>query len=170
MTRLILMRHAKSSWGNPDLPDRERPLNRRGQRAAETVGHWLRAQGILPEVMLVSDSRRTRETAEVLALDVPVEFHPELYLAEPETILSVLAEARGETVMVLGHNPGLADLAAELCADPPAHPRFAQFPTAAVLVLRFDGTGPKAIAPGKGAMQAFVTPRDLSGDGIAPAP
>lgn len=160
---LILLRHAKSSWANPDLPDHSRPLNKRGQRGAKAIGKWLRGAGLVPDRALVSDARRTRETWEGLGLDAPLTLTPALYDATPRQILDVvIADGHGDVVLVIGHNPGIGVLAAEMAASPPEHPRFAQFPTAACLVLDLPCADWAEAAPGSGVVRAFVTPHDLT--------
>ncbi|MGR3756958.1 MAG: SixA phosphatase family protein [Tranquillimonas sp.] len=166
MTRhLILMRHAKSDWGDRSLPDRDRPLNARGRAAAPRMGAWLAAAGILPDTVLVSPARRTRETwrAVAEALDqapVPI-FEPRLYEADEATIIEVLRHAQGQSVLVLGHNPGLAHAAQALTAAPPDHPRFADYPTGATLILRLPVADWAELDRGTGRAIAFAVPRDL---------
>ncbi len=163
--RLILTRHAKSDWNNPLDTDHQRPLNDRGRTAAPRIGQWLKAQGYLPRAALVSDATRTRETWALVAsefgAEVPVEFVPALYHASPDVMLGVLLEARADTVMMIGHNPGIAGLAAALVRTRPAHPGFGRYPTCATLVVDFDATDWAAIRPGTGEIREFIVPRDL---------
>jgi phosphohistidine phosphatase len=163
--RLILMRHAKSSWDDPDLPDRDRPLNARGQRAARALGEWLASRGHQPDGVLCSSARRTIETWEGIAPALPDAPTPQLlealYQADPDTILSCLRQASGRCVLLLGHNPGIAALAASLPKEPPLGPSFAHFPTGATLVLAFEAVGWAEIAPGDGRVLDFIVPRDL---------
>ena len=161
MTQLLLLRHAKSSWANPEMPDIERPLNKRGNRAARAMGQWLRANGLLPDRALVSAARRTRETWERLGLEAELELRPDLYEAEPDALLAALRGTSGQTVLMIGHNPGIGALARALAAAPPDHPRFADYPTAALTALRFPGPWSE-IAPGTGEVTAFLTPHDLT--------
>jgi len=141
--RLILTRHAKSAWDNPLLADHERPLNARGQRAAHELGDWLASRGYEPEEVLCSTALRTRQTwlgitaavQEVLPI---VRYEPELYQASAEVLLSFLKAATAPSVMILAHNPGIAELARMLPARPPVNPAFARYPTAATLVLDFQ--------------------------------
>lgn len=159
--RLILIRHAKSSWDDPALSDHERPLNQRGRRAAPLIGAWLRENGYRPDEVLCSDAVRARETLAALGLDAPVTYLSRLYHAEPETILAVLREAQGRVVAVIGHNPGMAEFAERILAAPPEHPRFDDFPTAATLVADFDiDDWPEAAFGTAGAVD-FVIPREL---------
>lgn len=166
MRRLILMRHAKSDWDDPALADHERPLNSRGRKAARLMGGWLLAQGLVPDVALVSTAQRTRETWEGLTTDWPaplpeVRFLPELYHAAPLETQSLVARETAPTLLVIGHNPGLADLAQQIVADPPGHPKFARFPTCSTLVAEFDSADWAGAAPGSGRVVRFVVPRDL---------
>ncbi len=166
MRRLILMRHAKSDWDNPALPDHDRPLNSRGRKAARLMGGWLLAKGLIPDVALVSSAQRTRETWEGLTADWPrplpeVRFLQELYNASPDVMMHLVARETASTMMVLGHNPGLAEAAQRVVAEPPEHPKFDRFPTCAMLVAEFDIADWADAAPGSGRAVAFVVPRDL---------
>ena len=114
MKRLVLKRHAKSDWGDPALPDHARPLNERGRRSATALGDWLRAMGALPDQILCSSSERTQETCARLNLPLAPELHDALYLAEAPDMLRVLRGATGSQVLMLGHNPGIAEFAARL--------------------------------------------------------
>lgn len=163
--RLILMRHAKSSWDNPDQPDRDRPLNARGQRAARVLGDWLASRGYIPDEVLCSPARRTVATWEGIAPALPGAPAPRLlealYHAAPDTMLACLRHATGQTVLMLGHNPGIAAFAASLPAQPPLGPNFLHYPTGATLVVSFDAPLWADIAPGNGGVLDFVVPRDL---------
>jgi len=161
---LILIRHAKSSWDTP-LSDHERPLNKRGRRSARAVGEWISAQGHEPLEALCSDAVRTRETLDLM-LDcwsrAPEVSHlSALYGAGPERIMQVLRSATAPRVAVIGHNPGIGELAAMLAERAPDHPRFEQYPTGALTVLRFAVGDWGDIRPGSGEVAAFMTPHDL---------
>ncbi|WP_305968054.1 MULTISPECIES: histidine phosphatase family protein [unclassified Mameliella] len=161
MKHLILIRHAKSDWSH-GLPDHDRPLNKRGRRAAPAIGGWLREKGYLPDDILCSTATRTRETLALLEINAPVRFEPALYHAAPETMLETLRSAQGDSVMMLGHNPGIAEFAERLLHEAPMHPRFAAYPTCATLVARFDIDDWRSLHPGTGKATAFVVPRDLT--------
>jgi phosphohistidine phosphatase len=161
MRQLILMRHAKSSWGNPFLGDHARPLKKRGQRAASALGHWLRAGDLVPDQILCSTSARTVETCDRLALPLAPDLSDGLYLAEPADILTKLRQATGARVLMIGHNPGLCAFAHALVQKPPARDRFKDYPTGATLVLRLDIDDWSDLVPGSGSVQGFVTPHDL---------
>lgn len=163
MKTLLLMRHAKSSWGNPDLDDHDRALNKRGQRAAPMIGNWIRANRLMPDLALVSDARRTRETWTRMGLEgCAVQIRADLYHASPDTSLDLIRGAQGDRLLILGHNPGIGLLAQALPATVPDHPKFAQFPTAAVLVLHFDTDDWRTVGPRGGRNARFVTPHDLA--------
>lgn len=156
MRRLLLLRHAKSSWANPEIEDHDRALNKRGKRGAKALACWF-ADHPAPEIALVSSARRTRETWEALGLDCPAEMRDSLYHADPETLLAVIGETQAASLLVVGHNPGLAEVAHLLAATPPDHPRWQDYPTGALTDLRFAAE----IAPHAGEVAAFLTPHDL---------
>ena len=118
---LTLLRHAKSSWDNPDLSDHDRPLNERGERDAPEMGRRLRERGIRPSVLVTSSAKRTRHTARHVAraLGFPIEFiqvEKSLYHASPATMLKVIADldTQFHHVLLIGHNPGISELAERL--------------------------------------------------------
>jgi phosphohistidine phosphatase len=164
--RLFLLRHAKSSWDEPGLDDHDRPLAKRGRRASKTIGEHLRREGIRPDLVLCSSSVRTRETLERIGLGdgVEVRIEDDVYAAAAGELLEVL-NGVGEDVgsaMVIGHNPGIQDLALQLAGDGAEIPRVRQkFPTAALATLDFDG-GWDALAPGGAELISFVKPKELS--------
>jgi len=119
--QLTLLRHAKSAWDDPSLKDRDRPLNKRGERDAPLMGQRLRARSARPTLMLTSPAVRARRTAQIVAreLGYPAEFlqrEEDLYLASADQIITVLGrqESSFRDVVVCGHNPGLTDLANRL--------------------------------------------------------
>ena len=162
--RLILIRHAKSPHP-PGVPDHDRPLNERGRAAADALGRWMAREGLCPDAAIVSDARRTRETWERIAAALPEAPAPRLerglYEVEALEALAVLRRAVGRTVALVGHNPGIGELAAGLLRTPPDHPRFADYPTGATLVARFPVEDWTALAPRSGAAERFTVPREL---------
>jgi phosphohistidine phosphatase len=138
MKRLLILRHAKSSWRNTELNDHERPLKKRGRRDAPRVGRYVAEAGLMPAIILSSDAKRARDTArlviEAAGYDGTMEVEHALYLADPEDIVRRLQEAPAEcpSIMVVGHNPGLEDLLAALAG------RIEPLPTAALAVLELD--------------------------------
>ena len=165
MKRLILTRHAKSSWDDPLTADHDRQLNDRGKAAAADLGQWLASRGYVPDQVLCSDAQRTRETFSGMAPALPgtpvLELKPALYHAGPDVMMAVLKHATGDAVMVIGHNPGIAEFAARLIAHPPANPEFARYPTGATLVADFDVEGWSDVVLGQGVAVDFVIPREI---------
>jgi len=112
MKRLLIMRHAKSSWKDTDLTDHERPLKKRGKDDAHRMGKLLKSKKIVPDVILCSTAARARETAELVADSMKFKdkiiYTDALYMAEPSDILSEIGNygKKNKTVMVIGHNPG----------------------------------------------------------------
>jgi phosphohistidine phosphatase len=137
MKRLLILRHAKSSWANSSISDWQRPLNDRGMDDAPRVGEWLREQSLIPDVIITSDAVRARATAEAVANaagyvnELIVE--PSLYHAKPEDVLAVLNSMANQgvvTALVVGHNPGLEDLVEQLTGE------HHDLPTAALVHVR----------------------------------
>ncbi|MET9854542.1 histidine phosphatase family protein [Streptomyces sp. NPDC006450] len=167
--RLVLLRHAKSAW--PDVADHERPLGPRGLRDAPAAGRWLRDAGCSPSLVICSTARRTRETwalaAGQLGAEIPVRFDERVYAAEPEDLLEVVSEVPEEvrTLLLVGHNPGLEDLALSLArkavaaAEAEARERLSRkFPTSAIAVLTCPGSW-QELAPGSARLTDFAVPR-----------
>lgn len=163
MRRLILMRHAKSDWSHA-TSDHDRPLNPRGRSAAEALGNWLRAEGLLPDAVLCSTAARTRETCAILNLpeSCAVEHVRQLYLAEPSEIIANLRQrATGDTVLLVAHNPGIAAAAALLLQQTPDQDAFDRYPSGATTVMDFDIDNWADLAPGSAALHAFTVPKQL---------
>lgn len=163
MTRtLILIRHCKSDWDG-STGDHDRPLNPRGRRAAPRIGAFLHANRLVPDQVLCSDARRTRETWAGIADHLPgaaaATLDAGLYHADPAGMLGILHGATGRTLAMIGHNPGIGALARHLAEAPPRDARFDHYPTGATLVLVFDAPSWRDIT--KGNVAHFTTPRDL---------
>ncbi|MEM7732889.1 MAG: histidine phosphatase family protein [Pseudomonadota bacterium] len=157
------MRHAKSSWDDPLVEDRDRVLNGRGRVSARVVGDWLRAKKYMPDQVLSSSSARTRETFSRLGFVCDAAFLDKLYLAGQDVMLDVLRGAKGDSVLMLGHNPGIAWFAQNMVQVPPPHPRFFDYPTCATLVAEFDVEDWREVGTGSGKAVDFVIPRELTG-------
>jgi phosphohistidine phosphatase len=168
--RLVLLRHAKSDW--PDVADHDRPLAKRGRRDAPRAGRWLRRCGYAPDAVVCSTARRARETWDLVAAGLgaspPVRYEPRVYDATVLALLMLVRELPGDqrTVCIVGHNPGLAELAVGLAehaaGDGGQLGRLtASFPTAAVAVLGFAGAWAET-NPGQGRLLAFAVPADMS--------
>jgi phosphohistidine phosphatase len=173
MRRLMLLRHAKSDWSAPGRPDRERVLSSRGERAAPLMGRYLAEQGLVPQHAIVSGSQRTRQTWQLLGDTITgasgVTFDDRIYEAAPADILDAIADApaAAETLLVVGHNPGLQSLAIGLMGSGSGKARrmlTEKFPTAGLAVLDFDLPDWQSLAPGSGRLERFITPRAIGGD------
>ena len=139
MKTLFLVRHAKSSWDEATLPDKERPLNDRGLRDAPRVGTRLAKRDVKPDLILSSPARRALTTAEIIAGklgykvgDIVVD--ERLYAAAPDDLLEVISGLghKPKRVMLFGHNPGLTELANRLSSE------ITHMPTCAVAEFAFD--------------------------------
>jgi phosphohistidine phosphatase len=167
MKRLYLLRHAKSSWKDTSLPDHDRPLAGRGRRAAKAIARHLREQRIEPELVLCSTARRARETLDRIqpALGTSaVDLEPGLYAASAAALLARLRTVPDtvESVMVIGHNPGLQDLALELARpSPTVHEIASKYPTAALATLAFPASSWQALDRETAQLVTLVRPRDL---------
>jgi phosphohistidine phosphatase len=123
MKTLLVLRHAKSSWNDRALDDHERPLTKRGRRDAPRMGELVREYGLMPDVVISSDAVRARLTAEAVAEAAryagEIVLDPHLYMACPADILWLLSTVRenAETVMIVGHNPGLEKLVEQLTGE-----------------------------------------------------
>ena len=163
MLRLILMRHAKSSWDQIGLDDYERPLNARGRQAASAMGDWLRSKNHLPDWALVSSSKRTRETFDQLGLSCQVAYLDGLYHASPDAMLAALRLAHATNVLMIGHNPGIAIFANQIVRTPIDHLRAQDFPTCATLVTDIQRVSWKDVSWGDGQVVDFRIPREITG-------
>ena len=163
MLRLVLMRHAKSSWDSPALSDFDRPLNARGQTSAQALGDWIRQNGYVPQAAVVSSAQRTIETFEGLDLGITAAFSRSLYLASAEVIRRALANQTSRSVLLIAHNPGIADCASRLVAEMPDHERFLDYPTGATLVVDFPADTWEDVTWLSGQVVDFVVPRTLVG-------
>jgi phosphohistidine phosphatase len=164
---LLLLRHAKSSWDDPDLADHDRPLAPRGRRASGLIAGYLRAHRITPGLVLCSSSARTRETLERISAgfagEVDIEIEEGLYAASAGDLLARLREVSGdvEVLMIIGHAPAIPELARGL-ADRGAdvEQMRGKFPTAALATLLFEGNW-QGLGPGAAELVEFVKPREL---------
>ncbi len=165
--RLYLLRHAKSSWKDERLADHDRPLAGRGRRAAKAIGRHLREQGVDPELVLCSSARRARETLEGVEASLgrgAIRIEPGLYGASPAELLALIngIVASIRSVMVIGHNPSLEQLALLLARRGSTVQELeAKFPTGALSTLAFRGSGWAALDHGTADLIGFIRPRDL---------
>ncbi len=172
MLTLLLLRHAKSSWDDLSLDDFDRPLNKRGTKAAPMIGQHLVKHALIPDLVLCSTAVRTRATLTLVMNEFKdatpsVIYDDALYLADAQTILDKIRAIKGypAVVMLVGHNPGLHAIALELIRNGPREPLRTlamQFPTAALAHITFEAERWSRIAPARGELVDFVLPRKLS--------
>jgi phosphohistidine phosphatase len=169
MHQLLLLRHAKSSWDDPKQADRDRPLNKRGHKAAEAMRQAMLELGLAPDVVLVSPARRTLETLAALEPwpETPlVEQVEPLYLATVPQMLGVLRDVSEtvRSVLLIGHNPGMHDLAVALAGafatGEDAHRLAEGYPTGALAEFAI-GAQWRQLDAGGGRLVRFLRPRDL---------
>jgi len=161
MLRLILLRHGKSSWDDPALDDYHRPLAPRGLRNVPEMGRRLARRGQLPDLIISSTAVRALSTARAIAREISyredrIVEAPDLYLASPQRMLEVLRETPSPTraIMLVGHNPGLTELANML-----DDVRLDNMPTAGMLCVEFDASGWAGIDPAKARFAWFDYPK-----------
>jgi phosphohistidine phosphatase len=168
--QLMILRHAKAEKAAPGIRDHDRELSARGRQDARRMGAYMAHHALVPDRALVSPSRRTRETWEGVAAElpgpVPVTYEDLIYDAKPETILSVLREIEAEAtrLLVVGHNPGLHETARLLIAsgDVEAREQINEaLPTTGLAVIEFAGSNWEKLHPSSGRLERFVTPRLL---------
>lgn len=172
MHQLLLLRHAKSAQDDPSLPDHARPLNKRGHQAAAAMREAMRSLGLAPDVVLVSSALRTMQTLAALEPwdETPlIEPMDSLYLAPPQRMLGVLREIAetARSVLLIGHNPGLHELAVQLAGeqaiigDDPASRALADgYPTGALAEFAVPGHW-RTLDTGRARLLRFLRPRDL---------
>ena len=167
---LHVLRHAKSSWDTPGQSDHDRPLNRRGRKAAKAIGRLLGGEGPAPTHVLCSTATRAQETwgrVEARLGSAPtVEIDRRLYLASAGELLARIQECRAEPcLLIVAHNPGVEDLARALAGsgDEEAWHRLrASHPTGALSTLEFEAKVWGDIAVSGGELMRFIVPRDLA--------
>ncbi|HHI81543.1 MAG TPA: histidine phosphatase family protein [Rhizobiales bacterium] len=169
--RLLLMRHAKSGWGDPGLADHARPLTKRGRKAAAAMGRYMAAHGLVPKQILCSSAKRAKQTLKGVTgeLKAPddITITDDLYafsgFQAPLNVIRRLAKNKSP-LMVIAHNPSIEDLAFELtgAGNNAARALMAQkYPTAALAVIDFDLHNWAELQTGIGTMINFIRPRDL---------
>jgi phosphohistidine phosphatase len=174
--RILLLRHAKSSWDEPGANDLDRPLAPRGRRAAAVIGVYLRDEDLVPDLVLCSGARRARETWEIIAHELEcapppkrapaVEHEAALYMATPDQLLRRLRKVADSvrSVLVVGHEGGVDALARRLASEgaAPLRRRLAEkFPTAALAVLALELEAWNALGEKSATLTLFAAPKDL---------
>ena len=171
MKVLTLLRHAKSGWDDPGLRDFDRPLNKRGRRAARTIGREMRTRGLAFEAVIASPPARVVETISDVAAGygepITPEFEERLYLASPATLLDLVRQADDGVgrLLMIGHNPGLESLALMLTREEDGdHLRrelAIKYPTATLAEIALPVEHWREVAAGKGHLSRFIRPRDV---------
>jgi phosphohistidine phosphatase len=166
--RLWLLRHAKSSWDDASLPDRERPLAPRGKRAGEVIAEHVRDANIRPGVIVSSPATRARQTLELVLPGFPndpeVVYDDAIYTFGEDAIIDRIRELPNdlESAMLVGHNPAFQEAALSLANTGKARDQVrSKFPTGALATLDLDVDAWPEVAPGCGALIEFVTPKSL---------
>jgi|KBSMisStandDraft_5_1062788.scaffolds.fasta_scaffold127708_2 phosphohistidine phosphatase len=160
MKKLLVLRHAKSSWTDPDLADFDRPLNERGLRAAPFMGSVIVKDGLEPELIISSPAERARTTAELVVqggdLAADVRFEERIYEASPHTLLQIVSDLDDdlETVLLVGHNPGIEDFVKLLTGV------YEPMSTAAMAVIELGIDYWEDVAAGTGKLLEVVRPKD----------
>jgi phosphohistidine phosphatase len=171
MKQLAILRHAKSDWGNPGLTDFDRPLNKRGRKAAKKVGRELLSRGLTFDRIVSSPATRARETVERFGLgygqNPEVCFEPGLYMCSTGTLIGVINALpdAAQTVMIVGHNPGFHDIVlrmTKLDGDGLRDKVGANFPTGAFALIDFPVDHWAEVEPASGEIRQVIFPRELT--------
>ena len=159
ISRLILMRHAKSSWKYPELSDHERPLNKRGRKASVKIAKELIQLEWIPDKLYSSDSTRTKETWKRMnkhIKEVDVEYSQKFYHSKPKKIMKNIPDKLEQrTIMILSHNPGCADFLEHLCGE------WYRMPTAATALLTIKDNSKSWKERANWDLKDLLLPRDL---------
>ena len=169
MKRIVLIRHAKSSWSDPDLADTDRPLNQRGRLASTLVGAWLQETGFGIDHVWLSPAARSAETwrriRHCLSRKVEEQTHKALYMADPMTMLNLIRSTPegAQTAAMVGHQPGLSSFARKLSNGPRETfaRAFTKFPTGAVAVIEMKAKAWPEVDFGTGHFVSFTMPKEL---------
>lgn len=171
MKILTLLRHAKSSWADPGQSDFERPLSPRGRKAARAMGRDMRRLGLGYDHILTSPAARTLETLTELAQGyggaVATDPEPRIYLATSAALLEIVREADDgwDRLLLVGHNPGIEQLALALSRRSALRDRLAaKYPTGALVEIALPAAHWREVVEGAGTLTRFIRPRDLDAD------
>ena len=160
MKTLFIMRHAKSSWDDASVSDFERPLNRRGLKAAPFMGELMRSKDLVPDVIVSSTAMRTRQTAEIVkdagGFEAEIEFHKRIYEASTQDLLGAIVELSDklDTAMLVGHNPGMEGFVWFLTGQ------LKPMRTAALAVIELNVESWSDIDHGFGELKSVFHPKD----------
>ncbi len=161
MKRLYLVRHAKSSWEEPELPDKERPLNTRGKRDAPFMGKQLKKCKVKPEVIISSPAKRALDTARIIAKAIrfpalKIEIDRSAYQANISTLLKTVRniKASSREAILVGHNPELTEFSRYLTGS-----ALDTIPTCGIFCADFKGNSWKSVGKNKGTLVFFHYPK-----------
>jgi phosphohistidine phosphatase len=160
MKTLFVLRHAKSSWDNPDWSDFERPLNSRGLDAARFIGNLIYERALAPQIIVSSPAKRAKQTAvlvkEIAEIAKSVEFDERIYEASPLTLFNLIREfdEKYNSVLIVGHNPGFENLVRILTGEP------VQMPTAALAKINLASEIWSAIETESGELEFLIRPKE----------
>ena len=161
MKTLLLLRHAKSSWKEASLRDFDRPLNKRGLKAAPMVGEMMRKRKVRPELVLSSPAERAKETTRLVCdaagLIVVAHYEDGIYEASARRLLEIVSQIKDavSTAMLVGHNPGLEELLTILTGEP--H----RMTTAPLACIELGIEGWREVTSGAGTLQWLVKPKEI---------
>lgn len=176
MRHLMLLRHAKSSWDQLDLDDIDRPLSARGRSAAPLIGRFISRRDLVPDLVLCSSAVRAKQTFELVAAEWDqggtatkpgLEMRSSLYLARPAELTATINRIDDSvaTTMIIGHNPGMEQLARQLATKGDAKSlkrMIKKFPTAALALIRLPIKRWSSLGSGQGELVSFMRPKDLT--------
>ena len=161
MKTLLLLRHAKSSWKDPNARDFDRPLNQRGLKAAPAVGRLIRKRKLQLDLVLSSPAERARQTTQLVleaaSLKTELRYDERIYEASAARLFEIVSQIDDEAdlVMLVGHNPGLEDLLAALAGEARS------FPTAALACITLDIEKWNKVRAGGGQLEWLAKPKEL---------
>jgi phosphohistidine phosphatase len=161
MKTLFILRHAKSSWTDPDLADFDRPLNERGESDAPFMGRVMAQRGLVPDLILSSPAARAKRTAELAKeaalFECPLLFDDRIYEASPQTLRAVAAgvDDKVERLMIVGHNPGMEGFVKFLTG------RAESMSTASIAVIELDIDRWSEIDAGSGSLTDVLRPKEI---------
>ncbi len=164
MKSLLLLRHAKSSWGEPGLTDFARPLNERGRKTAPLMGEYMRSKKLQPDLVLSSPAERARQTAALVLqgsrLKIPLRYDERIYDATVEQLVEVVSqiEETCESLLLIGHNPGLEELISTLTGASET------MPTAALARLTLDIDKWEKLRARTGRLDWVARPKEILSD------
>lgn len=166
MKTLLLLRHAKSSWDNPDISDFDRPLNSRGLEAAPAMGGVLYKNDLQPQKILSSPAKRAKQTAilikETAQLEAKITYVEGIYEASPLRLLSIVSEIEDkvESVLLIGHNPGLESFVKMLTRES------YEMPTATLVRIELNVESWQDVTVNRGKVSLYVRPKDILKDAV----